>query len=121
FYLKGVHEVGTIESFQAVVKNFPQTRPFNRLQEEAIIIKQPKDPYGRKLAKLEANWYKHHEKHFHNFLPQIYKYYPLTLKKLAGKPLYQATISITEKKRVLEKIVISLQAMHLEAKPKKST
>lgn len=122
FFLKGVHEVGTIEAYASVTQHFPHTRPFNTLSfKDTVVIKKPKDAIGKKLAKLEINWYKHHKDHLHDFLPEIYKYYPLTLQMIAGKPLHQAKLSTSIKKKVLKQIVTSLQTIHTEAPPKKSS
>ncbi len=122
FFLKGVHEVGTIEAYETVTRQFPHTRPFNKLHlKDTVVIKRAKDAFGKPLAKLEANWYKHHKDHLHDFLPKVYKHYPLTLQRITGNPLHRTSLSISEKKKLLKRIVTNLQTIHSEATPKKSS
>jgi len=113
FYLDKVKEIGTPEAYQEITKSFANTRPFNKIiSEDNLIIKKPIDEKGKQLAEYERSWYQELKRYQWGFIPKVVKYFPLTMRKIQGCPLFKAELSDSEKKEILTQIIRNLQEIH---------
>jgi len=105
--LQGTREFGTLEEYEKL--GAVKTRPFNRITAEGdVLVKEPLDEQGFRLAKLEKNWYRFAVNNGVTVIPQIYNYDPLTMERIDGKNIYE----IKADKEVLGKIIDSLKRLH---------
>lgn len=116
---KKIVEVGTFRKYFKVLSSQPMSRPFNRLKiDDQKITKIPLNQQGKELAQKESTWYRYFAKDNWEFLPKVFRYQPLTLKHLEAKPLFQFKFKVADKKKLLKKIVASLQTIHNSRKAK---
>lgn len=106
-------EIGTILAYDSNhIKAFT-CRPFNSMEIDGnIIIKRPVDSQGEKLAIDERAWYREVTKYGFEQIPQIYEFEPLKMQKINGVNIYKARLSLTEKKKVIDNLVDSLNFLH---------
>ena len=112
FYLSGVDEIGTMESYG--VNQLFHCRPFNEIEQEgSLIIKRPLTKQGEDLAKVESGWYRYIiEKNF-SFIPKIYGFSPLKMQKIDGKPVYEfANADNCVKQTIIKNIIYALEQLH---------
>jgi GTP:adenosylcobinamide-phosphate guanylyltransferase len=120
--LKDAYEVGTLDNYGRVIKNYINARPFNSLTTLGNkIIKVPTNAQGKKLAKYEINWYKKVEKFMFDFLPKVHKFYPLTLEKVDGRALFMSRLSDTKEKKIINRVVDNLKKIHTGSGVKKGS
>jgi GTP:adenosylcobinamide-phosphate guanylyltransferase/aminoglycoside phosphotransferase len=114
FGLFETKEVGTIAGIKsAQVRDFPRCRSFNRLEETGdTITKIPLDDLGRKLAVCEAAWYKEIQKYRFKQVPEIVSFNPLTMRRINGKNIFRAALDDVQKRKIIDKIVDSLNVLH---------
>lgn len=117
--LEGVDEVGTFEKYQKITKYSSPIRPFNKIKIfNKYVEKIPIDEKGENLNKLEVNFYKKIAKKNFDFFPKIFKFNPLTIKKIHGKPFfYYKDFNYSFKKKLLKKVVEQLITLHNSFKP----
>ncbi len=109
--LAGTREFGLLEEYEKLAVS--KCRPFNKITiDEDVIIKEPVDSQGEKLAKRESAWYEKAKGLGIEILPQIYKTSPLQMELIHGKNIYECDLGYEEKKKILEKIVESLKKLH---------
>lgn len=109
--LDGTKEFGLLEEYSRLEQN--KCRPFNRITIRADrFIKEAVDKHGRKLAKREREWYKKAGELGITALPKIYGTEPLEMELIQGKNIYEYQLSYEEKKKVLKKLVETLQILH---------
>lgn len=108
-------EFGILKEYQRIQKQ--KCRPFNRLTvEKDRIIKEGIDEQGKKLANIEKAWYKAAREYEITKIPQIYSFDPLTMQKIDGKNIYEyENLTYDKKKKILEKIIESIQGLHAAA------
>lgn len=109
--LAGTKEFGVLEEYEklAVVK----TRPFNRIiVHDGVLIKEPVDKQGEKLAVREAKWYEKANELKIGGIPEIYGTSPLRMELIKGKNIYECSFSHEERKEILRKLVNSLSELH---------
>jgi len=120
FFLKNTSEVGNLAAYKDILKNFPHTRPFNQLIfKNQKVIKKPVDQQGRKLAKLESDWYSRVSKFKWDFIPKVYKKEPLEIERLTGKSLYAVRLSREKKIEVLKNVINNLKTLHGSFPPRR--
>lgn len=109
--LAGTREFGLIEEYEKLENS--KCRPFNKITIEGeVLIKEPLDEQGAKLAKREQAWYERARNLGIEILPKIYEISPLKMELIRGKNIYECDLSRIEKKRILEKLVESLEMLH---------
>lgn len=112
--LYGSKEIGTLLSYSDNNDSTPRCRPFNSIEfKNDLVIKRGITEQGKKIALDEINWYqKIKELHF-EFIPEIYEYEPLIMKKVQGKNIYEYDcLTKSQKKDILKNIVIALEKLH---------
>lgn len=112
--LINTQEIGTLANYFKIQKNYPPVRPFNQIiKTKKFVIKKPLDQQGKKIAVLEKNFYKKFETFNYDFIPKIYKYNPLTLKRINGKSLFlYKNLTNKNKTEILKNIITSLGKIH---------
>lgn len=109
--LAGTKEFGLLEEYEKLGQE--KCRPFNRITRQGdILIKEAVDVQGEKLAKRECAWYEKAKKLDIDVLPQIYGMYPLKMEYIKGQNIYECDLTYEEKRKVLEKLVASLEKLH---------
>ncbi len=109
--LSGTKEFGLLEQYKKLRKE--KCRPFNRIRIQGdILIKEPVDRQGEKLAQRECTWYKKAIEYKIEILPYIYSEKPLTMEYIHGKNIYEYQLSYDEKITILEKLVAALKKLH---------
>ena len=111
----GTREFGLLEEYQKLTKQ--KCRPFNRITVEHgsngdILVKEAADAQGEKLAKRECAWYEKVKELQIPILPQIYDMNPLKMELIKGKNIYECDLSHEAKRKILEKLVRSLEQLH---------
>lgn len=111
--LSGSKEIGTLLAYD---KNngAPLCRPFNQIEFDGdTVIKKGINKQGLEIARDEVNWYKEVQKLGYEFIPQIYEYEPLKMKRVQGKNIYSYDcLTTSQKKLVLDNIVAALEKLH---------
>lgn len=111
--LKHSKEIGTLLVYNELN---PQnlTRPFNKIEfKNQLAIKTPLDAQGRDIAAKEVAWYRFVNELNFTQIPQIYDYAPLTMKKIAGKNIFEYECLLkSQKKEILQGIINALESLH---------
>jgi GTP:adenosylcobinamide-phosphate guanylyltransferase/aminoglycoside phosphotransferase len=112
--LEGAAEMGTLRDIaDAGAAEKYRCRPFNRMEvKDAIFIKVPVDDQGEKLAVRERAWYREAGKYGFTKIPQIRSFDPLAMKRVDGQNIYRAALDDTQKKRVIDTLIGSLEELH---------
>lgn len=130
--LAGTREFGLLEEYRRLER--VKCRPFNRIVLEGdVLVKEALDNQGRALAKRECAWYDKavdlmacrmgndalperkgcpDQGSLQSFLPAIYSRNPLKMEYIRGKNLYECNLDREGKRRVLQKLVAALDAIH---------
>lgn len=109
--LAGTKEFGLLEEYEKLGRE--RCRPFNRITiEGALLIKEPVDEQGKKLAKKECAWYEKAMESHIKALPAISGMDPLKMEYIRGKNIYEYDLSFEEKKQVLQMLVGALHELH---------
>lgn len=109
--LAGTREIGLLEEYEKLGQD--KCRPFNRITiEDGVLIKEPVDEQGEKLAIQECAWYEKAKELNIQILPHIYSMNPLRMEFIRGKNIYECQMSYGEKKQVLRKLTEALQQLH---------
>ena len=109
--LAGTKEFGLLEEYEKL----PQTkcRPFNRISVEGdILIKEPIDSQGEKLANRETAWYEKARLLNIPELPKIYDTKPLKMEYIKGRNIYDCDFDYEIKKTILGSLVRALKSLH---------
>lgn len=111
--LKHSKEIGTLLVYNELN---PQnlTRPFNKIEfKNQLAVKTPIDAQGRDIAAKEVAWYRFVNELNFTQIPQIYDYAPLTMKKIAGKNIFEYECLLkSQKKEILQGIINALEVLH---------
>ncbi len=109
--LGGTREFGLIEEYEKMEQS--KCRPFNKITIYGdIIIKEPVDAQGEKLAKRETAWYDKAKHLSIPELPRIYETSPLKMEFINGKNIYDCDFEIETKKNILKSLVTALKSLH---------
>ncbi|WP_035795654.1 sugar phosphate nucleotidyltransferase [Butyrivibrio sp. WCD3002] len=109
--LAGTREFGLLEEYEKLGQ--VKTRPFNRITVEGdVLIKEPVDEQGRKLAKRECAWYVKAKDKGIKGLPIVYETSPLKMEFIKGKNIYDCNYGYDDKKKILESLVDTLKTLH---------
>lgn len=112
--LYGSKEIGTLLSYSDNNDLAPRCRPFNSIEFDGdVIIKRGINEQGRKIAVDEINWYKHVKELDYEYIPEIYEYEPLKMKKVQGKNIYEYDcLTKSQKEDLLKNIIEALDKLH---------
>lgn len=121
--LFGSKEIGTLLAYSDNNDNSHRCRPFNSMKFEGdLVIKEGITPQGKKIAIDEIAWYKHVKKLGFEFIPEIYEYEPLKMKRVKGKNIFEYDcLTKTQKTDILTALVKALRSLHNLEKPKEAT
>lgn len=109
--LAGTREFGILEEYEKLEKE--KCRPFNKITIEGnILMKEPADAQGERLAVRECAWYAKANEKGIEILPRIYGINPLQMEYIDGRNIYECNFSYTQKKDILERLVYSLKKLH---------
>lgn len=109
--LAGTKEFGLLEEYEKLTQS--KCRPFNKITiTDDVLIKEPIDEQGEKLAVRERAWYEKAKNKNISILPSIYDMNPLKMEYIKGKNIYECDFEYKQKKVILEKLVDSLQSLH---------
>lgn len=109
--LAGTREFGILEEYEKLEKE--KCRPFNKITvQDGILIKEPVDAQGERLALRECAWYEKAKEKGVKILPRIYDTRPLKMEYIDGSNIYECTLSRDQKRGVLERLVSSLKKLH---------
>jgi aminoglycoside phosphotransferase (APT) family kinase protein len=110
--LAGAREFGVLAEYEALEKE--KCRPFNKITAEGdTVIKEPVGEQGRKLARLERQWYEHAARKGVRNIPQIFSPEPLTMERINGGNVYEyGGLPLAAKRAILAKLIESLQQLH---------
>lgn len=115
FSLEGTIEAGTLIAIEEANKreHTYRCRAFNSIEvQDNILIKRPLDEQGRSLAAREIQWYQKVKEFPFHPIPIIYEYNPLTMKKIEGENIFRVSLTVEQKKRVIDRLVSSLNQLH---------
>lgn len=112
--LTGTKEIGTLLSYSENNNDIRRWRPFNSMKFIGdIVIKDGINEQGKKIAIDERNWYKFVKEKGFEFIPEIYEYEPLKMKKVQGKNIYDYDcLTKTQKEEILLNIINALEKLH---------
>ena len=112
--LFGSKEIGTLISYSDNNDSTPRCRPFNSMEFNGdVIIKRGINEQGKKIAVDEVAWYKHVKSLGFEYIPEIYEYEPLTMKKVQGKNIFEYDcLTKSQKKEVLSRLINALKELH---------
>lgn len=112
--LSGSKEIGTILSYSENNEQIRRWRPFNSMKFNGdIVIKEGINEQGKKIAIDERNWYKFVKAQNYEFIPEIYEYEPLKMKKIQGKNIYDYDcLTFSQKEEILSNIINALEKLH---------
>lgn len=109
--LGGTREFGILEEFEKLVQ--VKCRPFNKITVEGdVLIKEPIDSQGEKLAKRETAWYEKARLLNIPELPQIYGTSPLKMEYINGRNIYDCDFDSGTKRRILKSLISALMELH---------
>lgn len=109
--LAGTKEFGILEEYEKLETE--KCRPFNRITIDGdVLIKEPLDEQGRKLAQREWEWYEKASQNEISILPEIYENAPLKMEYIKGKNIYECQLGYEDKKHVLRQLVQALHTLH---------
>lgn len=113
--LGGTREFGLLEEYEKL--ETAKCRPFNKITVEGdILIKEPVDAQGEKLAKRECAWYEKAKDLGIKILPGIYSTSPLKMEYIRGRNIYECDLEHEQKIHILESLVDSLEKLHTAEK-----
>jgi len=119
--LYGSKEIGTMLSYSENNECLRRWRPFNSMKFDGdLVIKEGINEQGRKIAVDERAWYKFVKENGYEFIPEIYEYEPLKMKKVQGKNIYDYDcLTRSQKEDILLNIIEALENLHnlVPAKP----
>lgn len=112
--LYGSKEIGTLISYSDNNDSTPRCRPFNSMEfKDDVVVKRGINEQGQKIAVDEIAWYKHVKKLGFEYIPEIYEYEPLTMKRVQGKNIYEYDcLTKTQKRAVLRRLISALKELH---------
>lgn len=112
--LYGSKEIGTLLSYSDNNDSTPRCRPFNSMEFNGdIVVKRGINEQGKKIAVDEINWYKKVKELGYEYIPEIYEYEPLTMKKVQGKNIYEYDcLTRSQKEEILKNIIEALEKLH---------
>lgn len=112
--LFGSKEIGTLISYSDNNDSTPRCRPFNSMEFNGdVIIKRGINEQGKKNAVDEIAWYKHVKALGFEYIPEIYEYKPLTMKRVQGKNIFEYDcLTKSQKKEVLSRLINALKDLH---------
>lgn len=106
-------EVGTLEAINHISSTNNRCRPYNKMEfTDNQVIKTGLTEEGKKLIDREIVWYKKMSEYGFEAIPKIYDFNPLTMEKIIGTNIFNAQLSATEKKTVLDKLIDAVNKMH---------
>lgn len=109
--LAGTKEFGLLEEYQKLEKE--KCRPFNQIRREGnMLIKEPMDIQGERLAARECAWYDKAQENQMSGLPIIYGKNPLKMEYIRGRNIYEYSLDYQEKRDILQELVQMLGKMH---------
>ncbi len=110
--LAGTREFGILSEYEKLEEI--KTRPFNRIRlDGSVLVKEPLDEQGRKLAVRECAWYDKAKSLKVEGIPRIYGTAPLRLEKIEGGNIYEYDVSFEKKQNILGQLVEKLKALHV--------
>lgn len=118
FGLAGTQEFGLLSEYEALEQE--KCRPFNKMTIDGdILIKEPIDEQGKKLARLERSWYRAATEKGVTNIPKLYSTEPLRMERIDGKNIYEySELSLDDKRIILIKLTDTLKQLHsLESVP----
>ncbi|MDR3349488.1 MAG: NTP transferase domain-containing protein [Acidaminococcales bacterium] len=112
--LRGCREVGTALSYADNNAAGRRCRPFNSIEFDGdTVTKRAVTEQGKAIAQDEAAWYKYVKGLGYQFVPEIYEYDPLTMKRVQGKNIWEYDcLTRSQKKTVLSNIIGALKKLH---------
>lgn len=109
--LAGTKEFGILEEYEKLGRD--RCRPFNRITVNGdVLIKEAVNEQGKELAVRECAWYERAKENAVKILPHIYKTNPLEMEYIKGRNIYECRLSYSEKRKILEKLVLALRQLH---------
>jgi len=112
--LFGTKEIGTMIAYDENNQQLRRWRPFNSMKFEGdIVIKDGINEQGKKIAIDERAWYKFVKEKGYEFMPEIYEYEPLKMKRVQGQNIYDYDcLTKSQKKDILKNIIEALEKLH---------
>ena len=111
--MKNSKETGTIEAIEKISSTKNRCRPYNKMEFTADkVIKTGLTTEGQKLIDREVVWYKQMREYGFDSIPEIYSLEPLTMSKIDGTNIFNAELSLNEKKTVIDNLIKSINKMH---------
>jgi len=112
--LNGTKEIGTLIAYSEVCGDVPRYRPFNLIEFSGdTVVKQGINEQGRQIARDEIAWYRHVKELGYEFIPEIFEYEPLKMKRVQGRNIWEYDVlTRTQKRTVLKNIIDSLKKLH---------
>lgn len=112
--LFGTKEIGTMIAYDENNQQQRRWRPFNSMKFDGdLVIKDGLNEQGKKIAIDERNWYKFVKEKGYEFIPEIYEYEPLKMKKVQGKNIYDYDcLTKSQKEDILKNVIDALENLH---------
>ena len=113
FPIRGCEDVGTLSAYRSVEDRKFRCRPYNKITINAdTVIKEGLTSEAVTFIKREIDWYKKALEFGIENIPQLIKDSPLTLTRIHGENVFDAKLSIVQKRLVFGNIVEALERMH---------
>lgn len=112
--LYGTKEIGTMIAYSENNEQQRRWRPFNSMKFDGdIVIKDGINEQGKKIAIDERAWYKFVKENGYEYIPEIYEYEPLKMKRVQGQNIYDYDcLTKSQKKEILKNIINALEELH---------
>ncbi len=109
--LGGTKEFGILEEYEKIAQS--KCRPFNRITIDGeLLIKEPVDAQGERLAKRETAWYEKARLLNIPELPKIYETSPLKMEYIRGRNIYDCDFDHGTKRKILQALIGALNSLH---------
>lgn len=117
--LFGSKEIGTMISYSENNDDSNRCRPFNKMVFDGdYVTKTAITEQGKKIACDEIAWYKKVSDLGYKYIPEIYSYEPLRMKRIAGKNIFEYQgLDRARKKEIMERLICALKELHKLEKP----
>lgn len=108
-----IEEIGNYDDYLKILKKQNSYRFFNQIIiEKDSVLKICVDDKYSNLLKKEKKWYKEIEKYNFDFIVNIIKEEPYTLKKIKGKHLFDKNLSAKQTYSHLKNIFYNIKQIH---------
>ena len=114
--LTGCREIGTLEALAELNRGGDpgqRCRPYNQMEFTAgQVVKHGLTGEAERLIRREAQWYRSVTAYGFTAVPAISCWEPLTMERIPGTNLFQASLTAQQRRQTLERVLEALDWLH---------